>query len=69
MRYDSEMKEKLDPMTLAKFGEGSYEITNGKVFNMLGFMRSGNSSILYSGDGALQALPLTEKNYLYYSSI
>lgn len=50
MRYDPEMKEKLSPMSLARFGEGSYEVTNGKVFNILGFKRSGNSSILYSGD-------------------
>lgn len=50
MRYDLQLKEELDPLKVPKFGEGNYEVTNGRVFGLLSFTRNGNSSLFYSSD-------------------
>lgn len=50
MKHDADMKQKLDPLQVANFGEGSYEVSEGRVFGLLGFSRSGNSSLLYLPD-------------------
>ncbi|OQR71395.1 hypothetical protein BIW11_11028 [Tropilaelaps mercedesae] len=68
MRYDTEMKANLDPLRLHRFGEGNYEITDGRVFGLLGFTRKGNSSLLYSSDGetVVVSTPIAVDDVFFY---